>query len=322
MKKATITCLVATIFFLAISSLAPPANAEYPEKPIEFVIHSAPGGGMDTFTRTAAHILEKTGIVNQKIRVTNRRGGGATVAINYVVDQKGDPYVLQHWTTSPLNTILRGTTKIKSWKDLTIIGTLIQDPNVAVARVESPFTDMGELIAYAKKNPEEVSASIQTIGGSEHIISHRIEKATGAKLTVTSFAKGVVALLGGHIDMSFDTVAVVGPHVEAGKLKYLATMTQERIPFLPDVGTLKDFGINAYFTQYRGFWGGPGFPEYAVKYWEEAFAKLMETKEWKDFMSKGSMVPNYLTQAEAVKILGPYYEELRQDVKELEAYKK
>ena len=65
-----------------------------------------PAGGMDTFTRTAAHILEKSGIVNQKIRVTNRRGGGATVAINYVMDQKGDPYVLQHWTTSPLDYVI------------------------------------------------------------------------------------------------------------------------------------------------------------------------------------------------------------------------
>ena len=322
MKKARITCSVAIIFFLAIASLASLANAEYPEKTIEFVIHSAPGGGMDTFTRTAAHILEKTGIVNQKIQVTNRRGGGATVAINYVVDKKGDPYVMEHWTTSPLNTILRGTTKVKSWKDLTIIGTLIEDPNVAVARVESPFKDMGELVAYAKDHPNEVSASIQTIGGSEHIISHRIEKASGCQLNVTSFDKGIVALLGGHIDMTFDTVAVCNPHVEAGKLKYLATMTEERIPFLPDVPTLKDLGINASFTQYRGFWGGPGFPEYAVKYWEKAFAKLLETQEWKDFMAKGSMVPHYLTSAEAVQMLGPYYDELRQDVKELEAYKK
>jgi putative tricarboxylic transport membrane protein len=322
MKKAIMMCLIPVILFLVVLALAAPAIAEYPEKPIEFVIHSAPGGGMDTFTRTVAHILEKNGIVKQKIQVTNRRGGGATVAINYVVDQKGDPYVLQHWTTSPLNTLLRGTTKVKSWKDLTIIGTLIEDPNVAVAQTGSPYKDMGEVIAYAKKNPNKISASIQTIGGSEHIISHRIEKASGAQLTVTSFDQGVVALLGGHIDMTFDTVAVTSPHVEAGKLKYLATMTEKRIPFLPDVPTLKDLGINTSFTQYRGFWGGPGFPEYAVKFWEKAFAKLLETQEWKDFMLKGSMVPLYMTSAEAVQMLGPYYDELRQDVKELEAYKK
>jgi putative tricarboxylic transport membrane protein len=322
MKKARTMRLIPTILFLVVLTLAAPVNAAYPEKPIEFVIHSAPGGGMDVFTRTVANVLEKSGIVKQKIQVTNRRGGGATVAINYVVDKKGDPYVLQHWTTSPLNTLLRGTTKVKSWKDLTIIGTLVEDPNVAVGQKNSPYKDLGEAIADAKKNPNKVSAGIQTIGGSEHIICHRIEKAAGVQLNITSFDKAVVSLLGGHIDMAFDTVAVTLPQVEGGKLKFLATTTQNRIPFLPDVPTLKDLGINASFTQYRGFWGGPGFPEYAVKFWEDAFAKLMETKEWKDFMQRGNMIPTYMTAAETVKFLGPYYEELRQDVKELEAFKK
>lgn len=322
MKKARTMRLIPTILFLVVLALAAPVNAEYPEKPIEFVLHSAPGGGMDLFTRTVAHILEKSGIVKQKIQVSNRRGGAATVAINYVVDQKGDPYVLQHWTTSPLATVLRGTTKIKSWKDMTIIGTLVEDPNVAVALKSSPYKDMGELITYAKKNPNKISAGIQTIGGSEHIISNRIEKATGAQLNVTSFNVSVVALLGGHIDMCFGTVAETVAHTEGGKLKVLATTTLKRIPFMPDIPTLKDLGINAAFTQYRGFWGGPGFPEYAVKFWEDAFAKLMETQEWKDFMNKGNMVPAYMTSAETIKFLGPYNDELAQDIKELEAYKK
>ena len=322
MKKARIMCLIPMILVLIVFALTPQANAEYPDKTIEFVVHSAPGGGADMFVRTTAHILEKTGIVKQKIQVTNRRGGGATVAINYLCDNKGDPYILQMWTTSPLNTISRGTTKVKSWRDMTVLGTLVEDPNVAYAQANSRFKDMGELIAYAKKNPKEISASIQTIGGSEHIIAHRIEKASGAQLTVTSFDKGIVALLGGHIDMTFETVAVGSPHVEAGKLKYLGTMTEERIPFLPDLKTLKDFGVNTSFTQYRGYWGGPGFPEYAVKFWEKAFAKLMEAQEWKDFMQKGLMVPMYLTSAEAIKKLGPYVEELDKDASELEAYKK
>lgn len=322
MKKAGTKLLVLMILFSAVMTLTHAANAAYPEKPIEFVLHSAPGGGMDLFTRTVAHILEKSGIVKQKIQVSNRRGGAATVAINYVVDKKGDPYVLQHWTTSPLNTILRGTTKVKSWSDLTIIGTLVEDPNLAVGLKNTPYKDMGELVEYAKKNPNKVSAGIQTIGGSEHIIAHRIEKATGAKLNVTSFNVSVVALLGGHIDMCFGTVGETISHAEGDKLKVLATTTVNRIPFLPDVPTMKDLGINASFTQYRGFWGGPGFPDYAVKFWEDAFAKLMETQEWKDFMSKNHMVPTYMTAAETIKFMGPYYEELARDVKELDSYKK
>ena len=322
MKKARIICLTTMVFFLIVLALTPQAIAAYPEKPIEFVIHSAPGGGMDRFTRTAAHILEKSGIVNQKIRVTNRRGGGATVAINYVMDKKGDPYVLQHWTTSPLSTLLRGTTKAKSWKDLTIIGTLIEDPNLAAGLKNTPFNNMGDLIVFAKANPNKIRVGINTIGGSEHIIAHRIQKATGAKLTITSFSNAGVALLGGHIDMAFGTPNETVSHAEGDKMKVLATVTLERIPFLPDIPTMLELGIDASFTQYRGFWGGPGFPDYAVKFWEGAFKKLMETKEWQDFMSKNAMVPTYNTSKDAIKLLGPYYDNLGKDIEELKAYKK
>jgi len=322
MRKKNLVFLIPVVFFLFALVLVAPAIAAYPEKPIEFVIHSAPGGGMDRFTRTAAHILEKSGIVNQKIKVTNRRGGGATVAINYVMDQQGDPYVLQHWTTSPLSTLLRGTTKAKSWKDLTIIGTLIEDPNLAAGLKDTPFKNMGDLIVYAKANPNKIRVGINTIGGSEHIISHRIEKATGAKLTITSFSNAGVALLGGHIDMAFGTPNETVTHAEGDKMKILATVTLKRIPFLPDIPTMLELGIDASFTQYRGFWGGPGFPDYAVKFWEDAFAKLMQQKEWQDFMSNNAMVPTYNTSKEAIELLGPYYDNLGKDIKELEAYKK
>lgn len=322
MKKARVICLTMMVFSLIALALTPQAIAAYPEKPIEFVIHSAPGGGMDRFTRTVAHILETKGIVDQKIRVTNRRGGGATVAINYVMDKKGDPYVLQHWTTSPLSTLLRGTTKAKSWKDLTIIGTLIEDPNLAAGLTDTPFNDMADLITYAKANPHKIRVGINTIGGSEHIIFHRIMKATGAKLTVTSFGNAGVALLGGHIDMFIGTPNETVAHTEGDKMKILATTTLKRIPFLKDIPTMLELGIDASFTQYRGFWGGPGFPAYAVKFWEGAFKKLMETKEWQEYMTKNAMVPTYNNSKDAIALLGPYYDNLGKDIEELKAYKK
>ncbi len=322
MKKITMIYLLPVVFCLVIMPLTSQANAAYPEKPIEFVIHSSPGGGMDLFTRTAAHILENSGIVKQKIKVTNRRGGAATVAINYVVDKKGDPHVLQHWTTSPLATILRGTTKLKSWKEMTIICTLIEDPNLAAGLKTSPYKDMKDLIADAKAHPNKIATGIHSIGGSEHLIAHRIQKASGATLNITSFNNAAVALLGGHIQLAFGTVNETVGHAEGDKMKLLATVTEKRIPFMPDLPTLKDCGIDTSFTQYRGFWGGPGFPEYARKYWEDAFAKLMETKEWKDFMSKANMVPTYMRSEECIKFLGPYNEELGQDIEELKAYKK
>lgn len=324
MGKKIFVCLFAVVFCFVAMLFTVDARAAYPDKPIEFIVHSAAGGGSDLFSRTVAHILEKEGIVKQKINVVNRTGGSGTVAMNYMADKAGDAYVLMQFTSGPISAVLRGSSKMKL-EDLTFISMATQDPNLAFTRTESKYNDMKSVIAYALKNPEMVSVAIGTVGGSENICAHRIGKATGAKLNLVGFGGGgpaAVAILGGHVDLGFGNVEEQMGQIEAKKIKPLGTMTPERIPFMPNVLTMKEQGINAVYEQPRGFWAPKDFPDYAVKFWEDAFYKLSQTAAFKDYLNKSYSVNKFMRQAETKAFITNFIKELKVDVDELGVYKK
>jgi len=314
-------CALVSLFLTLVA--APGATAAYPENPIEIVVHSSPGGGSDLFARQVAHILEREGLVKQKIQVVNRSGGGATVAVNYIAGKKGDPYVFMNTTTGPLTTVMRGSTRLK-FEDLVLIAMLAEDPNLAFTRTDSPYKSMKDIITAAKKEPKKVNIGIGTIGGSEHICAHRVAKAAGVEFNIVAFKGGgeaATALLGGHVDVTFGNIQEQMGQIEAKKVRPLATMTEKRIPFLPDVPTMREEGIDAVYTQFRGFWAAPEFPASAVKYWEDTFEKLMKSQAFKDYLTSNQAVESFRKHDEFKKYLVKYIEVLQKDLDTLEIYK-
>jgi putative tricarboxylic transport membrane protein len=321
MKEKAWLSLFALIAVFSFIVFAPEVKAEYPDKLIEFVVHSGSGGAADTFVRTTALFLNNEGIVKPKIQVSNRQGGSATVAINYLASKRGDPNVLIGWTTAPLIAILRGTTSVKDFMDLALLCSLAEDPGLLVVRADSKYKNLKDLIEDARKNPDRVRAGIESVGGSSHVVINRLEKATGVKFTITAFSTASpIALLGGHIDFAFGTPTDVGQHVKAGKLRALAAQGDARTPFAPDVPTMIEQGVNASFTQLRGFWGPPEMPDYAVKFWGQAFAKLLAREDFKDFLRKIEMYPVYMGPEQLRKFMPDYAKGLAADLKELEVY--
>jgi putative tricarboxylic transport membrane protein len=324
MRRKTWFSLFSLFSLLAVScciAFAPAANAaEYPGKYLEFVVHS-PGGGADTFVRASALYLNQEGIVKPKIQVFNRAGGGATVAINYLADNRGNPNVLMGWTTAPIVTLLRGTTKLKDPMDMTFLSALAEDPNLLVVRADSKYKNLKDLIDDARENPAKIKGGVGSIGGTEHIIMYRVERATGVKFNITSFGgMAYIQILGGHIDFTFATPVDVMEHVKAGKLRILAAAGDVRTQFASDVPTMKEQGVDASFRQLRGFCGAPQMPDYAVTFWEQAFTKLSETKAFKDHMTKIQMDPIYMGPEQLKKFIPDYAKGLSADLKELEVY--
>jgi putative tricarboxylic transport membrane protein len=313
--------LIAAFGFLIFAAEA--RAAEYPEpgKTIDFNVHSQPGSGMDSFQRMAARFLNEEGIVKSKIQVMNRTGGASAVAINYTASKKGDPYILQQWTTSNIMAILRGTTSVKSVMDLTLIVSLVEDPNLLVVRPDSKYKSLKDLIDDARQNPNRVRGSVGSIGGTEHVIMNRLERATGVKFNITSFGgNAYIQVLGGHTDFTFSTMLDVQESMKAGKLKYLANAGEARAEAAPDIPTMKELGFNASMRQLRGFWGPPEMPDYAVKYWEQAFAKLMKVKGFQDFLKKIDMEPTFMGSEKLKEYMPAYYKEFAADVKDLDAF--
>lgn len=322
MRKKGLFYLVPLIFLVITVALVPKTNAAYPEKPIEIIVHSAPGGGSDLFARQVALLLEKEGIVKQKMVVANRVGAAAAMAVNYMASKKGDPYVIMNVTTSPISALLRGTTQIK-FNDITLIAMLVEDVNLVFTRYDSPFKDIKSFIAEAKKYPDKFNVAVGTAGGTEHVSAYRMAKAAGIKYNMTTFksgGEGAVALLGGHVDISFGNINEQMGQIEAKKVRPLAVLTGKRIPYLSDVPTLKEVGVNVEFSQVRGFWAPQDFPSYAVKFWEDAFEKLVKTKGFIDQVTATQGVLDFRKHEEFKKYLIKYMADLEQDVKALELY--
>jgi putative tricarboxylic transport membrane protein len=310
-------------YFFFTLALVPGVMAAYPENPIEIVVHASAGGGSDLFVRQVANFLEREGLVKQKIQVSNRTGGGSTVALNYLDGKKGDPYVFMQLVTSPLTTMMRGTTRLK-FEEMVLIAKMVEDPNLVFVRYDSPYKSIKDVIAAARKAPMTVSFANSGVGGTEHICANRIAQAAGVKFNLVSFKGGgevVAALLGGHVDLSVGNVAEQSGMIDAKKVRPLATMTEERIPFLRDVPTVREEGVNTSYTQFRGFWAAPGFPASAVTYWEDTFEKLMKVQGFRDYLKSIQTVESFLKHEEFKKYLVTYVQGLKKDFETLDMYR-
>ena len=318
MRAQRTTCMIFALLSLVAVGLATVSRTEaaYPEpnQVIEFLHHSSPGGAAGLFVLSSGDILNKAGIVKAKIQTQTRQGGSSAVALNYLKSKKGDPYVVMHWTTAQLMAMLRGTTEMKL-DECVWLSTLIEDGNVLMVPYDSPYKTVNDLIADAKANPGKVNVGINSIGGSEDVMTRRIERATGVKFNITSFDFSPTALIAGNIALAFGSTAETQGHVKAKRARILANMGTRRVPYYKDIPTLIEQGINASFTQYRGFFGGPNFPAEAVKFWDDAFAKLMKTKQYEEFMTKFDVIPAYKNSAETKAFLVDYVKELQEDLK-------
>jgi putative tricarboxylic transport membrane protein len=308
--------------FVVAAVFVPSAQAAYPEegKVIEFLHHSSPGGAAGLFVLSSGDILNKTGIVKAKIQTQTRQGGSSAVALNYLKSKAGDPYVVMHWTTAQLMAILRGTTTMKM-DECVWLTTLAEDPSVLIVPYSSPYKTLKDLLADAKANPKKVSVGINSVGGSEHLQAVRIERAAGVKFNITAFEFSPTQLIGGHISMAFGNTAETSSHVRAKRARVLAAVAPHRLPYYKDVPTLIEQGVNASFTQVRGFFGGPGFPTEAYNFWQDAFAKLSKTKEFAEFEKKSDLVPFFKNGADTKTWLVEYVRGLDEDLKYIEANK-
>jgi putative tricarboxylic transport membrane protein len=323
MKTKALICSSIVIPVLCAVAAAPCASAAtFPDdkKVVEFVVHMPTGSGAGLFMLTAGELLNRNGIIKAKIQVMSKPGGSSAVALNYVESKKGDPYYAMMWTTSNLMAMNRGTTTMK-FNEATWLSTMIQDGNVLMVPYNSPYQSVADIIKDAKANPKKISVGINSVGGSEHIMATRIERVAGVRLNATAFEFSPTQLIGGHIHMAFGNTSESAGHVQAKRVRVLANMGDVRLPYYKDIPTLKEQGIDASFTQYRGFVAGPNMPAEAVKVWDEAFAKLSKTKEWADFMAKNDYMDAYRNSAETKAFLQGYNQELLKDLKQMEGGK-
>jgi len=301
-----------------IIAVVPSADAAYPERPVEIVVHSAAGSGTDTFARTMAAILAKEKIIKQRMVISNRVGGGGVVAMDYLASQKGNPHVLGITTASPLFTIIRKVSVLR-WEDITWISNLGFDPSYVTAKYDAPYKNLKELVAWSKTIGRDVNLAIGSVGGFDHIAAYRLGQTSGMKVNIIGFggsAPSAVALLGGHADIRVG----VWDHTmepEAKQLRALSINAAERNSQAPDIPTSREEGFDVTGAQYRGFMAPPDFPDYAIKFWEDATKRLANSLEFQKYLAKNNVIARYMPSKEIKATMDEIAGTVGEDLKKL-----
>ena len=250
-------------------------------------------------------VIEKEKLCPQTVAVVNRAGGGGAIAFAYVAGKKGDPHFWLTATTSFLTTPLLGKPKY-TYRDFTALANLAYDDFFITVRADSPYKTMKDLIADAKKRPGQIRTGGTYAPGTDALISHLLEREAGIKFNYIPFKSGgeaMVALLGGNLDMFYPNPGEALAQLEAKKVRILAVASEKRLEAAPDFPTLRELGINVAFQQVRSIAAPPDIPQEAIRYYEELFRKLADSKLWKEKYIKENMLTwDYKNSAETRKL--------------------
>jgi tripartite-type tricarboxylate transporter receptor subunit TctC len=235
---------------LTLAVLAGRAGAaEFPERPVKFVVPYPPGGFNDTLARVSADKLGK--MWNQSVIVDNKPGGNTTVGNNFVAKSPADGYtiLITPLPFSALPGLYGNTLPYDALKDFTPLVWAGSTQNALVVRNGLPVSNVREFIEYAKKNPGKVNYGSTGSGSSNHLSMELFMKMTGTKMQHIPYkgsAPAVTAMIAGEIDALFDNVPNVVQHIKAGKMKAIGVSGLQRAALLPDVPTVAEAGVPGY----------------------------------------------------------------------------
>ncbi|MVW71518.1 tripartite tricarboxylate transporter substrate binding protein [Bordetella sp. 15P40C-2] len=254
--------------------------SEQPSVPLKLVVGFPPGGGTDGAARIVAEHLPKE--LGRPVVIENRGGAAGTLGAQSVLRSAPDGNTLFFGTSAELliNPITRKTAPYDVLKDFMPITEVGSVAFVLVAPSASKIQNVPDLIAKAKDNPGKLNFSSFGMGSTNHLIGEMFVSTTGisaAHIPYQGSAPATTALLSGDVDFTFDTVAVMQPHIKAGKLIPLATPSPHRVSELPEVATLTELGYKDLTAEgWMGIFAPVGTSEENISALNKAFQKVLE----------------------------------------------
>lgn len=234
---------------LTLSSMAVSASS-WPDKPITLVVPYPPGGATDFSARIYAQYLPE--LIGTTVVVENRAGAGGEIGAEAVSRAKPDGYTMLFGAigSHAINAVLPSKPKTYKFPDAftgVSFGTAV--PLVVAVHTDLGVNSLDELIKKAQQTPGKISYGSAGIGSSQHMAAEKFQLATNSQLLHVPYkgsGPAVTDLLGGQIDMVIETLTTLYPHMNSGKLKFLAVSTADRVKTIPDVPTLTELNIKDY----------------------------------------------------------------------------
>ena len=263
---------------------APFARAQaagFPNRPVTFICPWPPGGTSDATMRVLAQVASRE--LGQPVVVENRAGAAGMIGAKALAAAKPDGYTIGQLAISVTRFSQLGTVQIDPLKDYSFLAMASAQTFGIVVQPESPFKNLNELVAFAKKNPDKLTYSTSGIGGQTHIGMEEFALAAGIKLRHVPYKGGAPALqglLGGQVDMLADSSSW-SALVEAKKLRLLVTWGAERLPRFKDVPTLKELGFGVVNDAPNGVAAPAGLDPEVEKKLAAAMAVAVNSPEFK-----------------------------------------
>lgn len=294
-----------------------------PEKPVELIASSAPGGSTDKSARVMQKILQDEKLLPVPVSVVNKPGGNQTLALAYLNQHAGDAHYLSTGNPPLISNRIMGSST-QHYSDFTPIALLLREYTVFTVRVDSPIKSVPDLLAGLRKDPESIAIGITTRGGTNHLVLSLAAKAAGVdvkRLKVVSFrsnSESMTALLGGHLQLVASSATPAIGQARAGNTRILAIASPRRMSgALAGVPTLREHGIITSVSNWRAVLGPKGLVPAQVSFWEAALAKVVASNEWKKDMEAQFWVGDFLIGKEFRKFLEDEEDELKAILTEL-----
>ena len=241
-------CTLAAAGLLPAAAMAQP-DAQWPAKPIKWVVPFPPGGAMDVIARTLGEKAGRT--LGQPFVIENRPGAGGNIGADAVAKSPADGYTIMITSIGmATNKALYPRLSYDPVKDFAPISLLAIVPNVLVVNTaKTTDKSVADVIAHAKRDPGKLTYASAGNGTSIHLAGEVFASMAGVQMTHIPYkgsGPAVTDMLGGQVDLMFDSITSARPHIQAGKLRALGVTSAKRSATLPGVPTIAEAGVPGY----------------------------------------------------------------------------
>jgi tripartite-type tricarboxylate transporter receptor subunit TctC len=275
----------------------------FPSRPVRVVVALPAGSSPDIVARLMAQWLSER--LGQQFIIDNRPGANGNVGTESAIRSTPDGYtLLQAIAANTVNASIYKTLSFDFVRDITPIAGVVRIPHVMEVNPSVPVTTVPEFIAYAKANPGKLNMASGGIGGTPHVAGELFKMMTGVDLLHVPYRGNPRPdLLGGQVQVTFDTLPASIEFIRSGKLRALAVTTAKRLAVLPDVPALAEFLPGYEATSWQGLAGPKGVPDGIVETLnKEVNAGLADAKLRAQLINLGAE-PMPMTRAEFGKLI-------------------